>query len=278
MKSSRSLFLAIAYLALSLPAARADLVAYYALDNDTVNGTTVSDLSGTGYDLTNKGTTSGQPGQFGQSFFFPGTSVGADANLSRLGGLPELGSSFTISLWLNTADLEQTQKYLFHNRGPAIGGEDQQNAVVFGYLARTVELFSTSNAVTGSDPRSLSQIILTDANTWNNVVYTYDGIDFRGYLNGDKVFDHVTSFSLTASGQASFIGGVFGRAEYSGFIDEVSIWNNALSGSQIRALQTTSLRAVPEPSALALLGVGALGLLMMRRMRRPALSIEEPAR
>ena len=245
---SRLIVPAILGVALSITGhAKADLVAYYALDNDTVQGSTVSDLSGHGYNLTKNGTTPGQPGRYGQAFSFPGTSVGANANLSIQGRLPQLGSSFTISLWMNTADLDQTQKYLFHNRGPSIGGEDQQNAVVFGYLPRTAELFATSNAMTGSDPRSLSAITLADANAWNNVVYTYNGNNFRGYLNGNQVFDHIAAFSLTATGQATFIGGVLDRDGYKGLLDEVSIWNNALTAAQIRSLQTTSLRAVPEP-------------------------------
>ena len=50
-----------------------------------------------------------------------------------------------------------------------------------------------------------------------------------------------------------------------GIIDDVKIYDRALSGSEI--LQNYQANNVPEPSALLLLGGGLSGVLAFRRMR-----------
>ena len=243
--------------------ARADLLAAYSFDNNTVNGTTVADVSGNGHNgKILPGVTTGQAGKFGESFSFSGTNSEVNAPAPYT-----FGSSFSISLWLNTADLGQSQKYLL------LHGTDQsnQNAITFGYVPSTVEFYAPGR--TGDDPRPGSQILLTQANAWSNVVYTYDGTDFRGYLNGTQVFDHVELFNLNATGPL-YLGSasqIYPIANFIGRLDDIGLFNAALTSSQVAYLQShpvATLSSVPEPASFAMLGVGVLGIAGQAR-RRP---------
>ena len=87
----------------------------------------------------------------------------------------------------------------------------------------------------------------------------------------------------TTSGDAVDTGGLVigghrdgeGR-NWEGLIDEVAVWDEVLSSSEISRLQTQqpSAAAVPEPSSVALMAVGTLiGLgTRLRKKRKPASS------
>src|SRR5262249_16676841 len=111
----------------------AGVVALYSLDNNTVSGTTVADVSGNHNDGTLlSGVTIGQQGKFGQAFSFSGADSEITASAPYV-----FGSRFSISLWLNTADLAQFQKYvLLHGTS---GGN--QNAIIFGYSPNKLQFY-----------------------------------------------------------------------------------------------------------------------------------------
>ena len=46
---------------------------------------------------------------------------------------------------------------------------------------------------------------------------------------------------------------------------DLSTWNSALTGNQVAGLYASS--AVPEPGTIALIGLGALGMLMLKRRK-----------
>ena len=66
----------------------------------------------------------------------------------------------------------------------------------------------------------------------------------------------------------------FGTAAstFRGQIDEVAIWNRTLSATDMSELYNggngVNLAPIPEPNSLALLGLGALGMIGYRRRRR----------
>ncbi len=74
-----------------------------------------------------------------------------------------------------------------------------------------------------------------------------------------------TSFNLANYAKYVGIGGVdpFNDPSMMGSYNDFSTWNSALTGSQVAGLYA----AVPEPGAIALIGFGALGLLLLKRRR-----------
>ena len=98
--------------------------------------------------------------------------------------------------------------------------------------------------------------------TWYHVVATYDGTTGKVYLDG--TVDTSVTFSadtMNASGAGLQIGSYVSSGYFEGIIDEVRIYNKALSLSEVQQ----NYAAIPEPSALLFLGGGLLGLLGLSR-------------
>ncbi|MGC1614963.1 MAG: LamG-like jellyroll fold domain-containing protein, partial [Candidatus Acidiferrum sp.] len=96
------------------------------------------------------------------------------------------------------------------------------------------------------------------AKTWTHLAATYDGATLRLYVNGVQVSSRSMSDSLVSSTQPLQIGGdpAFGQY-FKGFIDEVHIYNRALSPAEIQndmispVAQTLDTQSPTAPSNFA---------------------------
>jgi hypothetical protein len=111
-------------------------------------------------------------------------------------------------------------------------------------------------------------------NQWQMITVTASAGLATLYLNGiNSGYFNYPSINGPLGFSPYYIGGK--DADYNpgtgflGDIQKVSIWNTALSSSQVSQLYT--LQSAPEPSTYALFGIGAIGMLMvMRRKKRAA--------
>jgi len=78
-------------------------------------------------------------------------------------------------------------------------------------------------------------------NTWSHIATTYDGANQRFYVNGILVGTTPGAGSITVSNGALRIGGNNSSTGefFQGFIDEVRIYNRALSAADIATDMTT---------------------------------------
>lgn len=244
---------------------------YYSFDSAevTLQSGRITSATGTGSTLFafHGGPTPDASGRFGEAANF---SLGSlDSTIFKDGNTP-LGSSFSISFWMKTSDVTAiSQSYVFQTGGVP----SPQNAILFGYNLSVLELYG--NAFTGADPRPISGLTLNPSlnNQWFNVVYTYDGADLKGYLNGVEQFDRAAVLSMTASGGLS-VGGSRNSnppnaALIPGSLDDVAIFTGALSQQQVTLLQTSpAITVVPEPRGYVVLGLALLvGHAVWRRRK-----------
>ena len=88
------------------------------------------------------------------------------------------------------------------------------------------------------------------ANTWSFLTETYDGSTVRLYVNGTQVASTAHTGAIATSTNPLQIGGdsIYGQF-FAGLIDNVRVYNTALSAAQIQADQTTAVTSGPDTTA-----------------------------
>ena len=102
------------------------------------------------------------------------------------------------------------------------------------------------------------------------MAYTWDGLEKKLFKDGQLVGSAAATGILTPINPSNpnlAIGARYEGGQYwQGGIDNVRIYNHALSQSEL-GFFTDNVSAVPEPGALAILGLGLAGLGYARRKR-----------
>ena len=208
-------------------AAATGLVAAYGFDEGT--GTTVTDASGSGNTGTITNATWAATGKFGKALQFNGTS--ALVTIPNAASL-QLSSGMTLEAWVNPSAV--TAKW----RDVIYKGNDNY------YLEATSTNASKPDAgmiAGGSYADAVGTAKLT-ANTWSYLTETYDGSTLRLYVNGTQVASVAHTGTIASSTNSLQIGGDTLYSQYfAGLIDEVRIYNVALSAAQIQSDMTTPI-------------------------------------
>jgi len=225
------------------------LVGYWSFDDWADPG---RDDSGNGNDGTVHGAT-WTTGKFGGALSFDGVdnyvSVSDDAALDITGNI-------TVSAWvyLTRGGLYQAIVTKCVSSGARNNPFDFRTT----WHAKPDLAFVRADAVAhervyGTVALAMGQWHHVSVRVENNIPDFY----VNGYITG-KYAD--TTFTRTPTGNANPL--LIGRRDdglyFNGLIDEVRIYNRALSGSEIMAL-------VPEPTTLLLLSLGSLALLRKHR-------------
>ena len=93
----------------------------------------------------------------------------------------------------------------------------------------------------GSNANAFGTAGLT-TNTWTHVAGTYDGTTLRLYVNGVQVGSQAKTGSMPVSANPLQIGGdsIYGQY-FPGSIDEVRVYNRALSATEIQSDMNTPI-------------------------------------
>ena len=215
----------------TVPAAPSGLVAAYAFDEGS--GTTVTDASGNGNNGTVTNTTWSTSGRYRGALSFNGTT-----SLVTIPDSPSLhlSSGMTLEAWVDPSTVNANYRDVIYKANDNF------------YLEATSSSSSRPDAglIAGGSYADAFGTSALPANTWSFLTETYDGSTLRLYVNGAQVASTAHTGAIATSTNPLQIGGdsLYGQ-NFAGLIDNVRIYNVALSAAQIQADQTTSVVAGP---------------------------------
>jgi hypothetical protein len=215
--------------------ANSNLVAAFGFNENT--GTTANDNSGN----NNTGTLTNGPlwsgsGKYGAAVLFDGTND--FVNINDANNL-DLSGGMTIEAWVNPSNLSGYKTAICKERGAAnlayaLSPNNGASGDANQRPNSRIRIGTTTRTVTGPAKLAL--------NTWTHIACTYDGAMMRFYVNGVQVSTFATTGSITASTNPLRIGGTTALAQYfAGLIDEVRIYNIALTQAQIQTDMNTPI-------------------------------------
>jgi hypothetical protein len=199
-----------------------NIVAYWNLNDDGSGGVSLADVSGNGWSLTNNnGVTLGTGIIAGDAVFDP-------LLLNSLTTPFSIGSDYSISAWVNITEFDG---------GPiALGSSTDANAPAIVTAFNTTYFFYGNNGAGDCNPATT--LAPLSIGTWNHIVGTISSstTTCRYYVNGTLIsedpYTNLGGFSEIQLGayDARFL------TTFNGQLDEVGVWNRALTGSEVTEL------------------------------------------
>jgi hypothetical protein len=214
---ARGPLVSISTLTPPIPPIVSGCIAYYKLDNDGSGGVSLVDSTGNGNTLTNEGGVTLGTGIIAGDGVFDGSSQYLAVNNAT----PFTSGNFSVSLWVNPSDL--TNYLSIFGAGGSGGFAINSNA--------------NSGGIDVNDSTAASDISTTgnlSVGVWANIVVTNQSGVTSLYVN--RVFQASTTQSMRIIANLN-IGAVYNDFTwFNGQIDEVGVWNRALSNNEILAL------------------------------------------
>jgi hypothetical protein len=212
----------------SPPPIAAGLMAAYSFNKGS--GSTVADVSGHGNDGTISEATWTANGRFGNALVFNGVDSWVTINdASSL----DLTTGMTLEAWVYpTVTLTGWRTVI----------EKEQSGGTVYYLQANSDADQPATGVVIDDEQILYGGTRLPASKWTHLAATYDGRMQRLYINGIEVANQATTGAIQVSNGPVRIGGnsVWGEA-FQGRIDEVRIYNRALSAIELLADMNTPI-------------------------------------
>jgi len=243
--------------------ASADLVGYWPLDGDA------ADLSGNGLDGTINGDVAPTADRFGNPSGAMSFAGGGSDRID-VGDPPEfnLTGAMTLAAWVyldSTSDVHGGRNARVISkmdgggrRSWSLNIEKSVGGVPF---PGTLQVASDGNTVI-----SLNDTETLPLDQWLHMAGVYKpGEAMELYLNGELQVINTTDIPASQhsdNGTSVFIGNrpACGDCGWYGALDEVRIYNEALTQAQVQAVM-----AIPEPATMLMLGLGGLALIRRNR-------------
>ncbi len=229
-------------------AAHATLIAHYDFENNWLNN-----VSGSGFP-----TMAAQGGATFASDIDRGNVASLISTRWAQGGnaagqFDDLSTQITIALWVKSS---QTNNYA--NRR-IIGRRDSWGIDVAGGANASFFIDGTT---------SLTGTAQINDNNWHHIAVTWDALsgERKLYVDGFLDAQDVATVGAWAWGSGHFAiaarATAYSTADaiYRGYMDDVRIYNDVQSLSQIQQFS-----GIPEPATICMLGFGAFGLIRRKR-------------
>jgi hypothetical protein len=190
------------------------------------SGPTAHDASGNANNGTLQGGTSWTTsGKYGNAILFNGTS--GYVNVPSSSSL-QLASAITLEAWVNPSLLSGVWRDVIYK------GQDNYYLEADSTSGKPATRTTPDGALFGTGSLTI--------NTWSHLAATYDGTTLRLYVNGVQVSSRAQTGAIAVSTNPLQIGGdTFYGQYFLGRIDEIRVYNRALSAAQIQTDMNTPI-------------------------------------
>jgi len=221
------------------PAAPTGLMAAYGFNEGL--GTSVTDSSGNANNGTITVATWTTQGQFGNALSFnPNSNPVTIVTIPDSASL-DLGSTGTIEAWVRLTSINRWQAVMA--KGNTNSDPAQNYAIEINPSNRVICYLGN-----GSSATTLTSTSTLAANTFYHLACTWNGATLALYING--ALNASVGQGITPAGNISpFYIGQFGGnvSRFAGIIDEVRIYNRALTITQVQQDMNTPVGGAPTP-------------------------------
>jgi chitodextrinase len=231
------------------------LVAAYSLDEGS--GTTAGDSSGN----NNTGAITNATwvaGKYGSALKFTG-ATNSFATIPDATSL-DLTTGMTLEAWVNPTSLTSPA----NNWCAAISKDhvNSSNDVSYAlYAASGTRKPPSVHILVGSTDYGAKGTSVLTLNTWTFLAATYDGTTLRMYVNGTQVGTKTINGSIFTTADPLHIGGDWSGEMFTGSIDNVRVYNRALTASQIQTDMNTAISSGQSPSSAPTPNLAIIGLV-----------------
>ncbi|MBK7393685.1 MAG: VCBS repeat-containing protein [Chloracidobacterium sp.] len=196
----------------------ANMIAWYGGEDN------YNDIAGPTFETgAPSGTVGFTGGLVGRAFNFTGSGYAMATATS--GPLNINGNQMTMDGWVRPTSVGDA---VYFGRSVSFGNDYlllNQNGNKLSAIIKTNGLEATVNAPSGPQ-----------VGVWTHIALTYDGSMMRLYMNGVEVGSTPKTGNITDSGQPFGIGGRSTGLRFNGAVDEVEVFNRALSSTEIATL------------------------------------------
>jgi hypothetical protein len=190
-----------------------------------------NDSTSNARNLTNVGTTPYAAGLMGNAADFGTTNTGKSFTLANAGGINP--SAFTMSTWLKMrTDITTTGATLFYTHRYDAGGVRNDLNIHYQTASSIRQLFFNRSKPGVADQGPTYDVTLGTSD-WHQIVFTYDGTNIRGYLNGSLVAGPSAASGGGSGGANSVNIGGYSWGRLTAYMDLTKSINSALSADWV---------------------------------------------
>jgi PKD repeat protein len=207
------------------------LVAAYNFDEGS--GVTVADASGNGNTGTINGASWTPQGKYGSALSFDGVN-----DLVAITGSASLNVSTAMTLegWIYPTATQSGWRTILQR---------EVDAYFLNASNGGGALYPAGGGTFGGSVGLLGGPTANPVGTWTHVALTYDGSELQLYVNGTSVADAAVSGTIETNSSPLRIGGNAYGEFFNGRIDDVRVYNRALSQAEIVTDMNTPVSAGP---------------------------------